>query len=385
MKILYKNKARHDTIHYIVREEAMISINFNEKNKKVLIIGGGKQALVKGEKFSDCTYLSPSFIDEVPEDKRILKVYQPEDILGYYIVIAATNNKDLNHQIICDCNEKNILCASIHNDEDASIYFQKELDFPCLHIGFSTKGTCPGYHKILERDLKALYQQHESILEDLQIIRNHCLEVIPKYNARNDFINQIVEKEPSFLHKLASAIQVNYCKCLVFQDQRTQENVDLLNTFIEKMDDTCFIIFDNELNEYVSIFKSLQIQVDYLSIHLRENKNSNCDINCLEGENVQFISFTDKELSKMMRIAHYPLYIYQPMEHDTLKNKLARSYEVFDFNETLPNVEVDACACVLLKDETLKKIQELYPNLHFDSMCLLEQEFFQDMLLQKIG
>lgn len=370
-------------------EVFMISINFNEENKKVLIVGGGKQAIVKGEKFKNCTYLSPSFIDEVPEDSRILKIYEADDVNGYFLVIAATNNKDLNHQIVCDCNERNILSASINQDEDAAIHFQKELDFPYLHIAFSTKGTCPGYHKILERDLNTLYQEHEAILEDLQIIRDHCLEVIPKYNARNDFINEVVEKDATFLHTLAQAIQTNYCKVLAFHSSRTEENVNILDAFTKKLDVPCFYAFTPEIEDYKNILSKLQIQVDYLPITLRDGVSLEKMVNLLEGENVRPISFTDKELSKMMREQNYSIYIYHPSSKDTLKNKLARSYEVYDFNETLPSVELDACVCLLLKgghfQNEIKQLEESYPLIHFDPKCLFEQEFFIEMLLKKLG
>ena len=368
----------------------MISINFSEENKKVLIVGGGKQALNKGEKFPNATYLSPSFIDEVNQDKRILKVYEPDDCLGYFLVIAATNNKDLNHQIVLDANERNILSASINADDDASVHFQKEMDYPYLHIAFSTKGTCPGYHNVLEKEFNDLYQKHEPVLQDLQIIRQRALETIPKFATRNDFLTSIVEKDSSFLHQLSLAVSSNTCKVFCFHSHKTDENEEILNSFIEKnMETPTLYCFKEDLEEIVSILHTLELNAQYYPITVRLGHASIDMCNKLEGERVEPIYFTDSELGHMMRIAHYSIYIYHPIKNDTLKEKLARSYIVVDYNEELPDVEVDACVCLLLKGGHFQKeIQQLintYQNIAFDSKCLFEQDFFTEMLLKKTG
>lgn len=367
----------------------MISINFSEENKKILIVGGGRQALIKGEKFPNCIYLSPSFIDDVPEERRILKTYEASDVDGYFLVIAATNNKELNHQIVLDANERNILSSSINADEDATVHFQKEMDFPYLHLSFTTRGACPGYHTVLEKDFEALYQKHEVIIEDLQVIRNRSMESITKYATRNEFIASIVEKDPAFLHFLAKAINEGCCRLFTFHSHKTDENIEILNSFISKFDIPSFYSFKEDTQEIVDILKALNVYTDYYPITLRDGKAMNQMKAVLDGECVHPIYFSDKELSKMMRDAHYPIYIYHPRNDDSLKAKLARSYVVCDLNDELPEMKASACACLLLKgghfQKDIQSLADKYPMIEFDSKCLFEQDFFMNMLMEKIN
>ena len=112
----------------------MKTVNINLENQNILVIGGGKKAYEMGKQFENVKYLSPNFIDEIEEEKRIYKHYEKEDIKDYFLIIAASVKNELNHQIVQDCKEQLKCCASIINDDNVSISFLHEYNEKYLQL-----------------------------------------------------------------------------------------------------------------------------------------------------------------------------------------------------------------------------------------------------------
>ena len=82
-------------------------INLNIENMKITIIGGGKVAYRKATNFLDfgkkVTVVSKEFVDEFKmienEIEIIYDEYDKKYIKDSFVVVAATNNKDINHKI----------------------------------------------------------------------------------------------------------------------------------------------------------------------------------------------------------------------------------------------------------------------------------------------
>lgn len=89
-------------------------INLNIQNMKITIIGGGKVAYRKATNFLDfgkeVTVVSKEFVDEFNEIKDKIEMiydeYNERYIEDSFVVVAATNNKEINHKIGTYCNEK---------------------------------------------------------------------------------------------------------------------------------------------------------------------------------------------------------------------------------------------------------------------------------------
>jgi len=82
--------------------------NLNLKNKKLLFIGGGKvciHKIIAVKQFtSDITILSEEFLQEVKDlgFTCIQKKYEAQDLDGFSIIFACTNNREVNKQIKVD-------------------------------------------------------------------------------------------------------------------------------------------------------------------------------------------------------------------------------------------------------------------------------------------
>ena len=95
-----------------------IAIALHPQGKRVLIIGGGTVALRKARQFADeqalVTVLAPSFIPafDALAVRRISAGYARACLRGYFLVYAASDDAELNAQIVRDAGDEGILCGS---------------------------------------------------------------------------------------------------------------------------------------------------------------------------------------------------------------------------------------------------------------------------------
>jgi precorrin-2 dehydrogenase/sirohydrochlorin ferrochelatase len=96
-------------------------ISIDVRNKKILLIGGGKVALHKIESLQKYASNIVILAKEVhPEIKTagfnfIEKAYEKPDIYDSFLVYACTNNSSLNEQIRKDCEKSGKLVNVVDN------------------------------------------------------------------------------------------------------------------------------------------------------------------------------------------------------------------------------------------------------------------------------
>ena len=106
-----------------------VSIDINEK--KCLVIGGGNLAYRKIQTLLHYGAKIDVITEEIREEKikdadilnLFIETYENQPLDKYFLVIAATDNKDLNDKIVKICNEKNILVNNITSKENMSMRF----------------------------------------------------------------------------------------------------------------------------------------------------------------------------------------------------------------------------------------------------------------------
>lgn len=136
----------------------------NIENKNCLVIGGGKVALRKINKllkYKACiTVVSKNIIEDIKRlsDKN-LKIIEHEfkefkDIKylkKFFLIIAATNDKELNENIAEICVKENILINNVSSKDNMNIRFGVSIEKEDYSIGISANGN-PS--KALEKAVK---------------------------------------------------------------------------------------------------------------------------------------------------------------------------------------------------------------------------------------
>lgn len=139
------------------------------KNKPCLIVGGGTVAYRKVKVLLDfeamvtvvakevCRELSDPERDSMKLDLVELKEkqFEEKDCQGMALVIAATDDEDLNHEIAQYCKSKGIPVNAVDQKEDCSFIFPSYVKEQNLVAAFSSGGNSP----VLTQYLKGKEQE----------------------------------------------------------------------------------------------------------------------------------------------------------------------------------------------------------------------------------
>lgn len=97
------------------------------ENKNCLVVGGGRIAKRKADTLRSfggkVTVLATKFKEDFKDCTVIEKSFHREDIKDFYIVVAATNNRQVNEEISRICKEKGIAVNVADSSEDSSFLF----------------------------------------------------------------------------------------------------------------------------------------------------------------------------------------------------------------------------------------------------------------------
>ncbi len=100
-----------------------LPINIRIDDKKILFVGGGKLAMHKIASVElytrHITILSPWISEELKAKgfEEIHKEYEKEDLEGFFLVYACTDNLEVNRRIRNDAKEHGILVNVVDNRE----------------------------------------------------------------------------------------------------------------------------------------------------------------------------------------------------------------------------------------------------------------------------
>ena len=157
------------------------------RDRLALIIGGGEVAERKVASLLRCgarvnivaKTLTSSF-EKWEEEGRIRylgKAYQSSFLDGAFLVIAATDDPDLNQKVSKDAEKRGILINAVDQPEDCNFIVPSILRRGELTIAISTSGQSPALAKKIRKELEATYgEEYESFVTLLGKIRSSILQ-----------------------------------------------------------------------------------------------------------------------------------------------------------------------------------------------------------------
>lgn len=117
--------------------------------RKCLIVGGGIVAARKLEKLSgfgaEITLVAPEICSCLARDKAVIfqRRFEDNDLDGAFAVIAATDDRQLNHHIYSLCTQRGILVNTVDDIENCGFIFPALINRGSITVGISTGGNCP--------------------------------------------------------------------------------------------------------------------------------------------------------------------------------------------------------------------------------------------------
>ena len=187
---------------------------FKLEDRKVLIVGGGDVALRKADLLSRAgaaiTILAPTISAEIQallsptKDKAkhelIYENYNKAYMTGARVIIAATDDEALNHQIHADASELNIPVNVVDTPHLCDFIFPAIVDRNPIVIGISSNGKAPVLARLLRARLETLIPQGYGKLAKLAgDFRDEVKTKIPTLTGRRQFWERAFEGDVSQL------------------------------------------------------------------------------------------------------------------------------------------------------------------------------------------
>jgi uroporphyrin-III C-methyltransferase/precorrin-2 dehydrogenase/sirohydrochlorin ferrochelatase len=183
---------------------------FKLEDRKVLIVGGGDVALRKADLLSRAgaciTILAPSISHEIQallsdsKHELIYENYNKTYMTDSRVIIAATDEETLNHQIHADATALNIPVNVVDTPHLCDFIFPAIVDRNPIVIGISSNGKAPVLARLLRARLETLIPQGYGKLAKLAgEFRGDVKAKIPTLTGRRQFWERAFEGKVSQL------------------------------------------------------------------------------------------------------------------------------------------------------------------------------------------
>ena len=183
--------------------------------KPAVIIGGGKVACRKAKALlaagAEVSVVAPDVAEEIGALAQARKLavryahYQPGDLKGMFLVVAATDDAGVNRQVAADAGSQGKMVCVADASETGCCSFPAVLRHGNLEIGVSTGGSCPSlavelrevvatiiteeYGAVVGRlaeEREKLSTEGNSATYNAQVLRSLARRLISELNERKD-------------------------------------------------------------------------------------------------------------------------------------------------------------------------------------------------------
>ena len=195
-------------------------VHLDIKNRNCLVVGGGAVGSRKVKSLLECgahvTVVSP---DPTPQLIRLAseksitlkkRAYHSEDLTGMFLVIGATDDEALNHQISEDAEQSHILCNIADRPEVCNFILPSIVRRGDLVITISTSGKSPALAKHLRQKLETQFgREYADFLLLMGAIRQKLLSRSREPEAHKALFNQLIDSDLIQLVKAGKKDEVN--------------------------------------------------------------------------------------------------------------------------------------------------------------------------------
>jgi len=144
-----------------------LSFNLQLEGKSIIVVGGGRVAERKISTIAPSgallTVISPTITFELQKLRdcgaisHLPRKYQPGDLTGAFIVIAATSDRETNSSIAADASGLGILAEITDNPAAGNVTSPATIRQGDLSIAISTNNLAPALSAAIKRELAPLF------------------------------------------------------------------------------------------------------------------------------------------------------------------------------------------------------------------------------------
>lgn len=145
------------------QENFYLPIFIDLRGKPVVVVGGGIVAARKVESLlkagAQVKVIAPEVIDEIAACPGVdieLRAYEDDDLEGAFLIIAATDDEEINRSVSEEARQRRIFCNVVDRPELCSFIVPSVVDRGPIKVAISTGGLSPA----LSRRLRLLVGKH---------------------------------------------------------------------------------------------------------------------------------------------------------------------------------------------------------------------------------
>jgi precorrin-2 dehydrogenase / sirohydrochlorin ferrochelatase len=177
------------------------------KGRPCLVVGGGEVGLEKVEGLLACdghvTLVAPEAepaLAELAGEGSIRwerRPYRPDDLQGTFLVIAATNDSEVNIRVFEDAERRAMLVNVVDVPPLCNFILPAIVRTGPLAIAISTAGASPALAKRMKREVSQLFgEEYARLAVLLNDARGWAKATLPTYQDRKEFFEGIVNGDP---------------------------------------------------------------------------------------------------------------------------------------------------------------------------------------------
>ena len=170
------------------------------EGRDCLVVGGGRVGLEKAQGLLDCGAAVTVVAPEVEPELAALPVqviarrFRRSDVVGRFIVIAATSERGVNAVVSAAAGERSIPCNVADDPDLCSFILPAIVRRDPILVGVSTGGASPALAQRLRSDIGDLVgERHVELANRLAAMRPWAKRTLPTYEARRDYFQRLVQ------------------------------------------------------------------------------------------------------------------------------------------------------------------------------------------------
>jgi precorrin-2 dehydrogenase/sirohydrochlorin ferrochelatase len=182
----------------------MYPVTLKLAGKFCTVVGGGSVAVRKVksllEQGAEVTVISPVLDEELIaiQEQFVWRnsMYQDGMLKGSFLVIAATDSRDVNHAVYEWCEEHQVLVNVVDSLQESSFTVNAMVQRGDFMLAVSTSGISPAVSKKVREDLELQYgPEYGTMLEILEEAREEALRTIGDASKRRRFLQSVASME----------------------------------------------------------------------------------------------------------------------------------------------------------------------------------------------
>jgi len=182
----------------------MYPVTLNLKGKFCTVVGGGQVAVRKVKSLlaqgAEVTVISPALHEELQalEGQFVWmnSPYKEGQLEGSFLVIAATDDRAVNHQIALWCEENQMLVNVVDSLQESSFTVNSAVQRGDLQLTVSTNGVSPAISKKIRLQLEEQFgPEYATALEIVAEARREAMKTIADEGKRREFLQSLADLE----------------------------------------------------------------------------------------------------------------------------------------------------------------------------------------------